>query len=58
MPPEASAVAKRLRLPIGIQIFREISEEGHYYVDKTGLALDSATPTTMWTRCLRPSCLG
>jgi len=30
---------KRLRLPIGIQTFREIREEGHYYVDKTGFAL-------------------
>ena len=29
----------RLRLPIGIQTFREIREEGHYYVDKTGFAL-------------------
>ena len=27
------------RLPIGIQTFREIREEGHYYVDKTGFAL-------------------
>ena len=26
---------ERLRLPIGIQTFREIREEGHYYVDKT-----------------------
>jgi len=30
---------KRLRLPIGIQTFREIREEGHYYVDKSGFAL-------------------
>ena len=27
------------RLPIGIQTFREIREEGHYYVDKTGFAV-------------------
>ena len=26
---------ERLRLPIGIQTFREIREDGHYYVDKT-----------------------
>ena len=26
---------ERLKLPIGIQTFREIREEGHYYVDKT-----------------------
>jgi hypothetical protein len=29
----------RLRLPIGIQTFREIREEGYYYFDKTGFAL-------------------
>ena len=29
----------RRRLPIGIQTFREIREEGYYYVDKTGFAL-------------------
>ena len=28
----------RRRLPIGIQTFREIREEGHYYVDKTEYA--------------------
>ncbi len=31
---------QRLRLPIGIQTFREIREEGHYYVDKTPHILD------------------
>jgi hypothetical protein len=30
----------RKHLPIGIQTFREIRTEGHYYVDKTGFALD------------------
>lgn len=30
---------KRKKLPIGIQTFREIREEGHYYVDKTPFAL-------------------
>jgi hypothetical protein len=29
----------RKKLPIGIQTFREIREEKHYYVDKTGFAL-------------------
>ena len=29
---------ERRRLPVGIQTFREIREEGHYYVDKTGHA--------------------
>ena len=28
----------RRKLPIGIQTFAEIIGEGHYYVDKTGLA--------------------
>ncbi len=26
---------QRKKLPIGIQTFREIRENGHYYVDKT-----------------------
>lgn len=30
---------QRKKLPIGIQTFREIREEGYYYVDKTRLAL-------------------
>ncbi|MEB3221908.1 MAG: AAA family ATPase, partial [Candidatus Sericytochromatia bacterium] len=30
---------QRKRLPIGIQTFREIREEGHYYVDKTPFVL-------------------
>ena len=34
-PPSA-----RRKLPIGIQTFREIREDGHYYVDKTGQAVD------------------
>ena len=29
------SAVERLRLPIGIQTFREIREDGHYYVDKT-----------------------
>ncbi|MBK9440648.1 MAG: ATP-binding protein [Comamonadaceae bacterium] len=31
---------RRRKLPIGLQTFRQIIEEGYYYVDKTGLALD------------------
>lgn len=30
---------QRKKLPIGIQTFREIREEGYYYVDKTAIAL-------------------
>jgi hypothetical protein len=30
---------KRRKLPIGIQNFREIRADDHYYVDKTALAL-------------------
>lgn len=38
-PPAVLTALPRRKLPIGIQTFREIREEGHYYVDKTGLAL-------------------
>jgi len=34
-----SAVLVRKNLPIGIQTFSEIRQEGHYYVDKTGFCL-------------------
>ncbi|MEN9868722.1 MAG: hypothetical protein RL748_4312, partial [Pseudomonadota bacterium] len=30
---------KRKKLPVGIETFSEIIEDGHYYVDKTGYAL-------------------
>lgn len=33
-------MTQRKKLPIGIQTFREIRQENHYYVDKTGFALD------------------
>ena len=33
----AVATVKR-KLPIGIQTFREIRDENHYYVDKTAFA--------------------
>ena len=33
------AMTQRKRLPIGIQTFKEIREDNHYYVDKTPLAL-------------------
>jgi hypothetical protein len=32
----------RRKLPIGIQTFSEIIEEGYYYVDKSGIAVDLA----------------
>jgi len=32
-------MSQRKRLPIGIQTFKEIREDNHYYVDKTPLAL-------------------
>ena len=32
-------MTERKNLPIGIQTFRHIREDNHYYVDKTGLAL-------------------
>ena len=32
------ATVDRRRLPVGIQTFRQIREEGYYYVDKTGYA--------------------
>ena len=43
-PPTSPAPAtlRRRKLPIGIQTFREIIEEGHYYVDKSGFAVDLA----------------
>ena len=37
-PSPAPALPRR-KLPIGIQTFREIIEEGHYYVDKSGFAV-------------------
>jgi hypothetical protein len=36
----AHPAPSRRRLPIGIQTFSEIIQEGHYYVDKSGYALD------------------
>ena len=43
-PPAPSApvvpALRRRRLPLGIQTLREIIEEGHYYVDKTAIAVD------------------
>jgi hypothetical protein len=35
-----AAPTARKKLPIGIQNLREIREDGHYYVDKSGLAVD------------------
>ena len=39
-PSSPSFPQSRRRLPIGLQTLREIREQGHYYVDKTGLAID------------------
>ena len=40
MPPMSTAAPlPRRKLPIGIQTFSEIRQEGHYYVDKTPLIL-------------------
>jgi hypothetical protein len=37
--PATKPVPPRRKLPIGIQNLREIIEEGHYYVDKSGIAV-------------------
>ena len=37
------AMTQRKKLPIGIQTFREIRVNNHYYVDKTAIALDLIT---------------
>jgi hypothetical protein len=39
MDPAPTPPARK-KLPIGIQNLREIREEGHYYVDKSGMAVD------------------
>ena len=31
---------KRLKLPLGIESFKEVRREGFYYIDKTGLIRD------------------
>ena len=38
-----SPTLPRRKLPIGIQNLREIREQGHYYVDKSGLCIDLIT---------------
>lgn len=35
-------MSPRKKLPLGIQTFREIREDNHYYVDKTQIAIDLA----------------
>ena len=37
--PSSTSLARR-KLPIGIQTFSQIIEEGYYYIDKTGMAVD------------------
>jgi len=39
MSPAAPALPRK-KLPVGIQNLREIREQGHYYVDKSGMAID------------------
>ncbi len=39
MPAPPPTPLPRRKLPIGIQNLREIRQEGHYYVDKTGMAV-------------------
>ena len=39
---ESTTASPRKRLPIGIQNLRELREEGHYYADKSGYAVDLA----------------
>lgn len=38
--PNTNPALVRRKLPIGIQTFSEIINEGYYYVDKTGMAVD------------------
>ena len=39
---QPTSASPRKRLPIGIQNLRELREEGHYYADKSGYAVDLA----------------
>lgn len=44
---------KRLKLPVGMESFKEIRQEGFYYVDKTGLIeqlLDQGSKVTLFPR--------
>lgn len=44
---------KRLKLPVGMENFKEIRQEGFYYVDKTGLIeqlLDQGSKVTLFPR--------
>lgn len=34
-------MSAKLKLPIGIENFKEMRTEGYYYIDKTGLIKDS-----------------
>jgi hypothetical protein len=40
--PQSTSHQPRKRLPIGIQNLRELREEGYYYADKSGYAVDLA----------------
>ena len=39
---ESTTASPRKKLPIGIQSLRELREEGHYYADKSGYAVELA----------------
>ena len=40
MPEPSTQATQRRKLPIAIQNLREIREDGYYYVDKSGIAMD------------------
>ena len=46
-------MTNQLRLPVGIEDFKEIREKGYYYVDKTALieqVLEEGSKVTLVTR--------
>ena len=46
-------MTNQLRLPVGIEDFKEIREKGYYYVDKTGLItelLNNGGAVNLFTR--------
>ena len=46
-------MTNQLRLPVGIEDFKEIREKGYYYVDKTALieqVLEEGSKVTLFTR--------
>ena len=50
---------KKLNIPVGISDFREIRENGYYYIDKTFLIYELLkTPATKVTLITRPRRFG